>query len=177
MFQVGDRVVRSHYNDGLIKGGTLGRVVVGLLSEGVNVKWDNFDKIQNYSEYAVDKYMEKVVDESVGTKLKTWEMLRDIKVGDTWKSGVRDITFEDCVLPYIVWGNGDVFEINKNVLNLEWTKVPKLVNFAEAWAAYEEGKSIRSCAKNVYNKSDEPHGYADTNMVSPNEIRGKWEIL
>jgi len=54
--------------------------------------------------------------------------------------------------------------------NGEWRIVPKTVDFATAWKAYEEGKTIQDDEGFTYNEDDDPE-------FTSAAIRGPWLIL
>ena len=55
-----------------------------------------------------------------------------------------------------------------------WQIVPEYVDFAEAWKAYENGKTIQDMFTHLYNKKEERCRFVDFDSKS---IRGKWLIL
>jgi hypothetical protein len=112
----------------------------------------------------------------------TWEMLKESKPGDRWVSE----QYKELVLEHHsreglrlkklcdeeVFQEGMVY-IDSWFLNTLWSREPKIVDFPEAWAAFEEGKMIKSMHDQAtYKKKEDVIRFFDTNQV-----RGKWEIL
>lgn len=178
-FKVGDKVRRKQTGNGgtqIVPVGTLGEVVrVGQSIDVLFEEWagcDNLQRTQNYGK--PEQFVEKV---EVKTKLKTWEMLREIKEGDFWKADYNDasLILADGCLRWTYNGTVRVATLDTGFMNAEWEKQPKLVDFPEAWKAYEEGKTIRPGLEQFgYYK---PSKGSETSVFTPAEIRGKWQII
>ena len=77
-----------------------------------------------------------------------------------------------CCTKAIVYQNGK--NVAADVIGEdEWEIVLETVSFAEAWAAYEQGKSVRS----IYGVWNKKYERDDTRMLRLSEIRGAWVIL
>ena len=60
----------------------------------------------------------------------------------------------------------------------DWQIVPEYVDFAEAWKAYEEGKTVHSVFSDInYNKHWEGTKPSHIPSILTTEIRGEWIIL
>ena len=71
-----------------------------------------------------------------------------------------------------VWSGNKTLYL-KDLLGDDWEIVPEHVDFAEAWKAYEEGKTIKSIPCDAeYWVTD---GIVDA--FTSEQIRGKWLIL
>lgn len=192
-FKVGDRVRRTKYENVHISAGDLG-TVTKVNETNIVVKFDKYHFAQQpYNRKSAYKYIEKLEEPGVLKTcepgvLKTWEMIRQIGPGERYELVNFNKLPPDRVFNSIVEfhtrGIGLVWEDQTPVLitttllaEAEWRKIPKQVDFPEAWAAYEEGKYIRSEGQKYgYRKEDESEGYADKETFTPNQIRGKWTI-
>lgn len=126
--------------------------------------------------------------ELVPSSVATWEMLRDIKPGEVWKCTTGDseeaavgLTKDPIeVFPSLVvtWIGGDCrgrkLLINELTLSHKWIKQEPIVevDFFEAWAAYQEGKTIVSSSNGTeyLGKENEVRAFSST------QIKGKWVI-
>lgn len=105
--------------------------------------------------------------------LKTWEMLRDIREGETYESdelGYYVVCDSD---GYIQYRGVAIAELTGPFLSKTWRKRQPhvIVDFAKAFAAYEKGATIRpeSSSSTKYSR-----GTGCT--FHPADIRGKWIV-
>lgn len=178
MFQVGDKVKRMKTESAgiqIVPAGTLGEVVrvggnrVDVLFE----EWANSDVLQRTQNYShPERFVEKV---EVKNTVKTWEMLRDIKVGEFWTNQNGSTVVMHVRAKGLLWESSELPVVFTSTMleTYEWTKQPKFVDFAEAWDAYEEGKTIRPWAYTHTLKKAETRYDTFTSA----QIRGKWEVL
>jgi hypothetical protein len=122
--------------------------------------------------------------------MKTHEMIRDIREGETYEiasgefagSGVALQEFGEFASKVLVWTEKDGlasddarFTVNEGTLAYEWRKrTPAVtVDFAKAFAAYERGARITS---QVTNETVSKTFYGNSAPFTADEIRGQWIV-
>jgi hypothetical protein len=176
MFQVGDKVIRLQ-TEGIqvVPAGTIGEITF-VSKSSTQIKFEDWkgatDGQRNQSYGNAEAYVEKV---EVKNTVKTWEMLRDIKVGEFWTNQNGSTVVMHVRAKGLLWESSDLPVVFTNTMleTYEWTKQPKFVDFAEAWDAYENGKAIRPWAYTHTLKKAETRYDTFTSA----QIRGKWEVL
>lgn len=120
--------------------------------------------------------------------MKTHEMLRDIREGETYEvasgrfegSSVTFARYGNYASKALVWNKDrylediDTFVPTTEILaNYEWRKrtpATVVVDFAKAFAAYEKGATIRP------EKSSANYSQGTGCVFHPADIRGKWIV-
>lgn len=67
-----------------------------------------------------------------------------------------------------------IFRLFRTTMSGDWEIVPNQVDFATAWKAYENGKTVQDMFTDLYNKKEERCRFVNFDSKS---IRGKWLIL
>ncbi|UKS30222.1 hypothetical protein LOZ80_15280 [Paenibacillus sp. HWE-109] len=119
--------------------------------------------------------------------MKTWEMLRDIREGETYEvasgpfegSAVTFTAYANYASKALVWNDPRFFQDVETFVpttdilaSYEWRKRQQLVDFATAFAAYEKGAWIKS--EVTGDRGLKKDGWRI--IFREDEIRGKWII-
>lgn len=102
--------------------------------------------------------------------MKTWEMLRDIREGETYEADPYYVV--TCFNGGVRFGSvdGELAELSAYFLARSWRKRQQLVDFTTAFAAYEKGATIRP------EKSSANYSPGTGCVFHPSDIREKWTI-
>ncbi|MEW9698021.1 hypothetical protein [Paenibacillus sp. SI8] len=104
--------------------------------------------------------------------MKTWEMIRSIREGETYETVTDACYFVTKRDGHLCFRDDLVAQMTAQLLSKEWRKRQPPVDFMEAFAAYEEGARITSqVTGESFKLRDEGDLFEDC------EIRGKWTIV
>jgi hypothetical protein len=122
--------------------------------------------------------------------MNMWEMLHSAKLGDEFEASPPLSKHTILVknmdsgfvhqLSYAAFGIsvGDTLTLSRTMMNLEWKRYLKPVDFETAWKALMNGKDIASLVENTtdFNSSYGPQS-SNQRHITFGEMRGKWVII